>query len=105
MARRFPKQIELIPYTSSDLFNIFEIFLNDTLEIEKTFSLEQRKYIKGIIMSLNKNNVFNNQAGDMLNLSKIIGEDAILNYKDYNSNLIKLSFKKFGLTKNVAIKF
>jgi len=32
----------------------------------------------------------------MLNLSKIIGEDAILNYKDYNSNLIKLSFKKFG---------
>ncbi len=105
MARRFPKQIELIPYNSNDLFTIFEIFLNDTIDVDKVLTIEQRKYMKGIIMTLNKNDVFNNQAGDMLNLSKIIGEDAILNNKNYNKKMINLSFKKFGLLKEIAIDF
>lgn len=104
MSRRFPKQIELLPYNSNDLFNIFEIFLNDSIDIKTILTTEQRQYIKGIIKTLNENNVFNNQAGDMLNLSKVIGEDAILNSKKYDKKLIKLSFKKFCLTKDIAIE-
>lgn len=104
MSRRFPKQIELLPYSSSDLFNIFEIFLNDSIDIKTILTTEQRQYIKGIIKTLNDNSVFNNQAGDMLNLSKVIGEDAILNSKKYDKKLIKLSFKKFCLTKDIAIE-
>lgn len=104
MARRFPKQIELLPYSSTDLFNIFEIFLNDSIDIKAILTTEQRQYIKGIIKTLNENSVFNNQAGDMLNLSKVIGEDAILNSKKYDKKLIKLSFKKFCLTKDIAIE-
>lgn len=103
MPRRFPKVIELAQYSSNDLFNIFEYFLNDSIDIKSILVIEQRKYMKGIIKTLNDNAVFNNQAGDMLNLSKIIGEDAILHNKKYNKRLINLSFKKFCLTKNIAI--
>lgn len=77
--------------------------MNDSIDIKSIFSLEQRKYMKGVIKTLNQNEVFNNQAGDMLNLSKTIGEDAILHDKKYNKKLIDLSFKKFCLTKNIAI--
>ncbi len=105
IARRFPKMIELTPYSSGDLYNIFEIFLNDTIDVKQFLKLDQRKYIKAIIATLNENNIFTNQAGDMLNLSKIIGEDAILNNKKYDKKLIKLSFKKFCLAKNIAIDF
>jgi hypothetical protein len=49
--------------------------------------------------------IFNNQAGDMLNLSKVIGEDAILFGSDYDDEMIKLSFKKFCANKNVALEF
>ena len=77
--------------------------MNDSIDIKSILVIEQRKYIKGIIKTLNDNAVFNNQAGDMLNLSKIIGEDAILHNKKYNKRLINLSFKKFCLTKNIAI--
>jgi len=104
MSRRFPKQIELLPYNSKDLFNIFEIFLNDSIDIKTILTTEQRHYIKGIIKTLNENDVFNNQAGDMLNLSKVIGEDAILNSNKYDKKLIKLSFKKFCLAKDIAIE-
>ncbi len=105
IARRFPKMIELAPYNSNDLYNIFELFLNDTIDVREIFSIEQRKYIKSIIASLNDNEVFNNQAGDMLNLSKVIGEDAILNNKKYDKKLIKISFQKFCLAKDIAIEF
>lgn len=105
IARRFPKMIELIPYNSNDLFNIFELFLNDTIDVKQILKIDQRKYIKAIIKTLNENKIFNNQAGDMLNLSKIIGEDAILNNKKYDKRLIKLSFKKFCLGKDIAIDF
>jgi hypothetical protein len=105
IARRFPKMIELAPYNSNDLYNIFELFLNDTIDVRELFTTEQRKYIKSIIASLNDNKVFTNQAGDMLNLSKVIGEDAILNNKKYDKKLIKISFQKFCLAKDIAIEF
>jgi hypothetical protein len=56
------------------------------------------------VASLNSADVFNNQAGDMLNLAKTIGEDAVLADK-YTDDLIKLSFMKFCATKNVGIEF
>jgi len=105
LSRRFPKVIDLIPYSSRDLFKIFETFLNDSIEVETIFNKKQREYIKSIISTLNDMNIFNNQAGDMLNLSKIIGEDAILYDKKYNNDMIKFSFKKFCASKNFAIDF
>jgi len=105
IARRFPKIIDLIPYSSKDMYNIFETFLNESIEVHKIFTKKQREYMKSIISALNENNVFNNQAGDMLNLSKVIGEDAILFDNKYNNDMIKYSFMKFCATKNIAIDF
>jgi len=105
ISRRFPNVIDLIPYTSSDLYKVFEIFLKDSIDIKKIFTKEQREFIKSIISALNDNDIFNNQAGDMLNLSKIIGEDAILKGENYNNNMIKFSFMKFCASKNIAIEF
>jgi hypothetical protein len=103
MARRFPKGIDLQPYVSNDMFNIFEKFLSESIDISDTLSEKQRVYIKSVIESLNDENVFNNQAGDMLNLSKSIGEDAILYGKKYTEKLMMLTFKKFCAGKNIAI--
>jgi hypothetical protein len=41
----------------------------------------------------------------MLNLSKVIGEDAILFGDRYEDDIIKYSFMKFCATKNIAIDF
>lgn len=105
ISRRFPKVIDLIPYSSKDMYKIFEIFLNESIEVNKIFKKQQREIMKSYIYSLNENEIFNNQAGDMLNLSKIIGEDAILFDDRYDDEMIKYSFMKFCLTKNVAIDF
>ena len=61
--------------------------------------------MKSIISALNDKEIFNNQAGDMLNLSKVIGEDAILFGDKYEDDIIKYSFMKFCATKNIAIDF
>jgi SpoVK/Ycf46/Vps4 family AAA+-type ATPase len=105
MARRFPKTIDLIPYDTDDLYGIFEVFLAESIDIKKTLTKQQRSYMKGIIHALNEVKVFTNQAGDMLNLSKVVGEDAILQGEDYNHDKINLSFQKFCLTKKVAVSF
>jgi SpoVK/Ycf46/Vps4 family AAA+-type ATPase len=105
MARRFPKTIDLIPYDTDDLYGIFEVFLADSIDIKKTLTKQQRSYMKGIVHALNEAKVFTNQAGDMLNLSKVVGEDAILQGEDYNHDKIKLSFQKFCLSKKVAVSF
>lgn len=105
IARRFPKIIDLIPYSSKDMYKIFETFLNESIEVSKIFTKKQREYMKSIISALNEKDVFNNQAGDMLNLSKVIGEDAILFDDKYNNDMIKYSFMKFCATKNIAIDF
>eukprot|EP00960_Hanusia_phi_P064247 765740-Hanusia_phi.AAC.1 len=104
MARRFPKVMDLMPYDSDDLYEIFENFLSESIDVKKVLNREQRIYIKSIISILNKNDLFSNQAGDMLNLSKIMGEDALLN-DDYTEQKIKLSFKKFAANKDIAILF
>lgn len=105
MSRRFPKVVDLIPYNSDDLYEIFESFLADSVDVPKTLTKDQRIYIKSIIAKLNEAHIFNNQAGDMLNLSKVIGEDAVLFAEEYDRDMIKLSFKKFCANKNIAIDF
>ena len=101
MGRRFPKMVDLLCYSTNDLFLIFENFLSQSIDIE--FNKKQRVYIKSMIHFLNNNDIFTNQAGDMLNLSKIIGEDFILNGEKYDEKMIMLSFKKFCISKNFAI--
>jgi len=105
MSRRFPKVLDLLPYSSNDMYKILEIFLNDSISVSKIFTKKQREFMKSIISSLNDKQVFNNQAGDMLNLSKIIAEDAILFSEKYNNEMIVYSFKKFCIGKNIAIDF
>ena len=56
-----------------------------------------------MINALAEKDVFNNQAGDMLNLSKTIGEDAVLYSGKYSDKMILLSFKKFCATKGLEI--
>lgn len=105
MARRFPKVVDLIPYDGNDMYNILETFLNDSINVNQLLSKSQRSYIKSILININNENIFNNQAGDMLNLSKIIGEDVMLLGSDYKTDMINLSFKKFCATKNIALDF
>jgi len=107
LARRFPRTIDLLNYDSDDLYDIFEIFLSQSVDIDSILSSSQKKYIKNIINVINQHhlNIFNNQAGDMLNLSKTIGEDAILYEDKYNKEMIELSFRKFCASKNIAIDF
>ena len=103
MSRRFPKIIDLNPYSGSDLFQLFETFLSDSININKLLTKDQRIYINSMINALAEKDVFNNQAGDMLNLSKTIGEDAVLYSGKYSDKMILLSFKKFCATKGLEI--
>jgi len=105
MARRFPRTIDLLNYTGDDLYEMFHSFLADSVDVDKVLDRRQLGYIKGIIAALNENGVFTNQAGDMLNLSKTVGEDAVLYSGEYNNSMIKLSFKKFCSSKGLAIDF
>lgn len=105
MSRRFPKVVDLQKYTSEDLNKLLITFMSESLDVKNHINKSQLEYIYGMINSLNTHEVFNNQAGDMLNLSKVIGEDVVLNGKNYTEKHIKLSFQKFLMTKNVAIKF
>jgi SpoVK/Ycf46/Vps4 family AAA+-type ATPase len=105
MARRFPRTIDLLNYTGDDLYEMFHSFLADSVDVDKVLDKKQLGYIKGIIVALNENGIFTNQAGDMLNLSKTVGEDAVLYSGEYNTQMIKLSFKKFCSSKGVAIDF
>lgn len=103
IGRRFPKMIDLDNYNTDDLYNIFENFLSESIDIKTALTHQQQVFIKSIIQQLNNEDVFNNQAGDMLNLSKIIGEDAVLNSGEYSNELILLSFQKFCAMKEYII--
>ena len=105
MGRRFPKIVDLTLYNSDDMYDIFETFLGESIDIKATLTTNQRVYIKSVLSKLNDDGIFNNQAGDMLNLSKVIGEDATLFGEDYNKAMIELSFKKFCATKQIAVDF
>lgn len=102
---RFPKQIDLLPYTSIDIYNIFYDYISAIINYNEEMTIENRKYIKEMIFSLNNKEVFTNQSLDMLNLSSLIVEDFILYENKYNIETIKLTFKKFLISKNIAIDF
>jgi hypothetical protein len=61
--------------------------------------------IKAIIGVFNDKDMFNNQAGDMLNLANVIAEDAVLFDKQYNKDMIQMSFMKFCADKGHALTF
>jgi hypothetical protein len=105
IGRRFPKMINLENYNTDDLYMIFEKFLSESIEINKFITRDQQIYIKSVISVLNNENIFNNQAGDMLNLSKIIGEDAVLTSGKYSNELIIFSFQKFCAGKEYIIEY
>lgn len=109
MARRFPRMLDFIPYTNEDMIDIFKTFLIESMGgpdiLSQTLSNPSQTYILSIIADLNKFDVFNNQAGDMLNLAKAIAEDAILQQKEYTNERIQLSFKRFCAPKQIAIQF
>lgn len=103
IARRFPKVLDFIPYQNEDMFEIFLNFVKDSIDI-KGIQKEHLTFMKGVISGLNEKNVFSNQAGDMLNLAKMIAEDSMLAGEKYNTQNIVLTFKKFCATKNMAIQ-
>jgi hypothetical protein len=105
IARRFPRTIDLSDYNGTDMYDLFYGFMADTLDIKTFLTVKQLGLIKSIIIELTKKNLFTNQAGDMLNLSKMIGEDAILYGSDLNDDLIKLAFRKFCASKQIALEF
>jgi hypothetical protein len=105
IARRFPRTIDLSDYHGTDMYELFYGFMADTLDIKTFLNVKQLGLIKSIIVELTKKNVFTNQAGDMLNLSKMISEDAILYGNDLSDDLIKLAFKKFCASKQIALDF
>ena len=67
--RRFPIIYELSKYSSIDLTNIF---MSNVKKMSKVnFNDDMKKYIFTMISHLNKFNVFENQSGDILNLTQI----------------------------------
>lgn len=106
MARRFPRVIDFVPYTGNDLFQLFSKFFNDTAPINKVLSKEHRAYLRASIKELNKHKLFNNQAGDMLNLAKVISEDALLfEGTAYTQARMQLGLKRFCAAKGMALEF
>lgn len=105
MARRFPRTLDFVEYSGDDLYEIFYMFLSDSIDVKELFSKEQRAYLKSLIHLLNEYKVFTNQAGDMLNLSKMVGEDAVLLGDEYTRPRINMTFKRFCAGKNLAIQF
>jgi SpoVK/Ycf46/Vps4 family AAA+-type ATPase len=102
MARRFPKVVDFIPYQNEDMNEIFLHFVDDSIDIS-LFSKAQLAFFQEMIFALNEQEVFNNQAGDMLNLAKMVAEDAMLAGDDYDKPRMILTLKKFCAMKNVAI--
>jgi|LakMenE18May11ns_1017448.scaffolds.fasta_scaffold9939581_2 hypothetical protein len=101
---RFPRHYDLSSYTSDDIYELFENYINDIFNYNDELKLEQRKFIKEMIISLNNKNAFTFQSIDMITLSNLIAEDFSL-YSTYNTKEIKLTFKKFMLNKNLMIEF
>jgi SpoVK/Ycf46/Vps4 family AAA+-type ATPase len=105
LGRRFPKTIDFIPYTSDDLYNMMLLFMNESVNAQQLFTKHHLAVIKGLIVALNDNQVFNNQAGDMLNLAKMLAEEVVLTGPSFDDARIKLLFRKFCASKNMAIHF
>ena len=66
---KFPRQYDLPPYTSNDIYDIFENSINQIFRYNDELPIDKRKFIKEMIISLNNKTAFNFQAIDMINLS------------------------------------
>lgn len=99
LSRRFPRIMKLDTYSAEDLFLILEKFLSDAGDISDYLSKSQLKYIKELILDTNKFNIYTNQAGDMLNLSKMILEDAVMLQNDYDADEIYQTITRFITSK------
>lgn len=108
MKRRFPNNLRLLPYSADDLYIILMGFLTQKFN-KDLFSKDQKKYIRQLITALNDmtyegDKLFNNQAGDMLNLGSILAEDLILEKPNYTRQKILLSFQKFFSNKGYFLE-
>lgn len=110
LPRRFPNNIRLTRYSDKDLFALLIHFIKDKFR-SNILTESQNQYILGLITVLNSqlyegNILFDNQAGDMLNLSNVLLEDLLI-HKDtgYRIKEINLTFQKFFSNKGIYIEF
>ncbi len=112
MSRRFPNNIRLLPYGSRDLWELLDNFIRQKIG-SNPLSAPQQEYVKLMIKTLNdpetkfnRDNLFVNQAGDMLNLATQILEDYLMGKDEgYNLSAINMSFQKFFANKGIYIEF
>jgi hypothetical protein len=107
LARRFPHEMVLKPYTSQELTSILLVFINKT-NPSLVISKENSNYIYTLIKWLGRYHpqAFSNQAGDMLNLA---GEISGAVYSTFNSwpkdaeTVIRVGFNNFLSKHNISI--
>ena len=104
IARRFPRVIDLPPYSSNDLWNIFAASMGPLVG---RLSTSQSSFIASMIDWLNSQQehlqVFSNQAGDMLNLATLTTEDMLLIDGQYDDDAIVETFRSFCANKNLEL--
>ena len=107
--RRFPIKYELIKYSSIDLTNIFLSNIKKIAEIE--FNDDMKKYVFSMITYLNRFNVFENQSGDILNLTQIFSQTFYSSVFDTNVketlielfDIVEMSFKLYVDSKELSL--
>ncbi len=95
--RRFPYKVHLENYSSLELTVI--LFKNIFVELTDN----DRDYLFSIVSYLNTNNVFDCQAGDILNLAQEISI-SILSSEKNTMDILQFSIQKFLRTKNLDIE-
>jgi len=103
IARRFPRVIDLPPYSSNELWNIFAASMGPLVGM---LSTSQSSFIASMIDWLNSQEhlqVFSNQAGDMLNLATLTTEDMLLIEGQYDDDAIVETFRSFCANKNLEL--
>ena len=111
MRRRFPHNLRLLPYSGLDLYEILIHFISQA-DSGVVLDEGQREYLLAVMNTLaevnyNDKPLFDNQAGDMLNLSGMISKDVIalqLKSLPYNIKRIQKTFTKFFKTKGIKLQ-
>lgn len=103
LSRRFPRVMKLTPYSAEDLVIIMKSFLEETGPIHEYLSKSQLAYIAQLIEDTNAHDIYTNQAGDMLNLSKALLEDAIMYQQEYDADAIFQTFVRFAASKRFKL--
>ena len=101
LARRFPRVFDLTPYTSTDMWYLFDAFIDET--ILNMLSEKEKSVIMSFIDALNKLDVFQNQAGDIMNLAHLVTEDVLLSEHKYSVKDVAATFKRFCEMKNMSL--